>query len=478
MSHSPSYSGSDLCRLQAFEVVELLKRRKVSPAELLAASFDRIKAVEPAINAMPTTCRDRAEAALANLDSADKNHPGYLGGLPIGIKDLTPVAGVRTTLGTVGKANWVPEVSDPLVERLESRGGVVVGKTNTPEMGAGGNTFNAVFGNTRNPWDTRMNPAGSSGGAAASLATGETWLSHGSDHGGSLRTPAAYCGVVGLRPSPGRVASGSDAGFIIEGAQGPMARSVRDCALFLDAMSGFDPRCPISYPAPDQSFQDAVLQADGKVRIAFSPDLNGFSPVEKDMRDHLAQAMARIESNGAVVEEACPDLTSLEATYHTLRGMMWAASVRRAPESQTKHYKKTLAENTAFGQSLTMDDVSDANLNRTTLYHNTRKLLENFDVLACPTVGNMPRPIEVEWVDTIDGQKLSGYMDWLRFAFLSTTTGLPSISVPVGLGVGGMPVGLQLIGPPRGEAKLLAVARAVEAACGGPLGPIDPNVRH
>lgn len=479
MTYVPNFTGPDICRLQAYEVVELLQRGEVSANELITATFARLKQVEPAMNAMPTTCRDRAEASLPALETGPKTHPGWLAGLPVGVKDLTPVKGVRTTFGTRGMANHIPDKSDPLIERLETRGAVIVGKTNTPELGAGGNTFNEVFGRTRNPWDTRLNAAGSSGGAAASLATGEVWLSHGSDHGGSLRTPAAYCGVVGLRPSPGRAGGGSaEAGFFIEGVQGPMARSVRDCALFLDAMAGFEPRSPISYPAPDTPFQQAVIKADSHVRIAFSRDLNGLSPVEREVEDHLRKALLLVEKNGAVVVETCPDLPNLERTYHSLRGLMWATGVKRMPKSVTRHFKQTLRENTEFGRALTIDDLADANLNRSTIYNNMQVFLQDFDVLACPTVGIMPHPVEEEWITEIDGQNLGNYMGWLRFAFLATTTGLPALSVPVGIGPRGMPVGLQLIGPPRGEAKLLAVARAVEMAVGGPLGPIDPNVTH
>ncbi|MGB0505952.1 MAG: amidase, partial [Pikeienuella sp.] len=227
-----SFTGPELCALEAHEVVTLLRNKEIEPKDLLDAAFDRLETVEPAINAMPTLCKDRAYAAAKTLDQTEANHAGWLAGLPIGIKDLTPVAGVRTTFGTKGLSDFVPEENEPLVDQLENRGAIVVGKTNTPEFGAGGNTFNDVFGITRNPWDTTLNAAGSSGGAAASLATGEVWLSHGSDHGGSLRTPAAFCGVVGLRPSPGMFGGGGlQNGFMIEGAQGPMARSVRDCAL-------------------------------------------------------------------------------------------------------------------------------------------------------------------------------------------------------------------------------------------------------
>ncbi|HGG04095.1 MAG TPA: amidase [Aliiroseovarius sp.] len=471
-----AYSGPELCAKSAVDVVALLRARKLSPAELLDAAMDRIKVVEPLVNAIPTLCEDRARDRATSLDEAQRDHPGWLAGLPIGIKDLSAVEGVRTTFGTLGLKDFVPAASDPLVRRLEARGGVVLGKTNTPEMGAGGNTFNDVFGPTFNAWDTSLNAGGSSGGAAVALATGELWLAHGSDHGGSLRTPAAYNGIVGLRPSPGRAGGASaDAAFIIEGVQGPMARSVADCALFLDAMAGFDPAAPISFPAPDRPFQAAVQQATQKVRIAYAPDLNGFSAVDREMEVALSAGLHKLEAHGAVVEETCPDLPGLERTYHTLRGVMWATMARSLPAEVTRHFKATLAENTRFGQSLTMDDIADANLSRSQIFANMVGMFQDFDVLACPVVGCMPHAQSEEWVRDINGIDHPGYMDWLRFSFLSTTTGLPALSVPLGLGPRGLPVGLQLIGPPRGEARLLAVARAVERAVGGPLGPVDPD---
>lgn len=465
--------------MQAHEAVDLLKAGDISPRELLEAAFARIAQTSPDINATVVTCPERAFAAPDDLNTAESGAPGWLAGLPIGIKDLNNVAGVRTTYGNLALKDFVPKDSDPLVLRLESRGAIVTGKTNTPEFGAGGNTFNDVYGATRNPWDTTLNAGGSSGGAAASLAAGEVWLSHGSDHGGSLRTPAAYCGIVGLRPSPGVAGgAGKDIAFHREGVQGPMARSVRDCALFLDAMAGFDPLQPIAFPAPATPYQDAVQRAEPKLRIAFSPDLNGLSPVDAEMDAHLRGALARMEGAGAVVEEIQPELPDLERTYHTLRGQLWASLVRNLPPAARESYKQTLEENTRFGESLTIDDVIAADLGRSALFHKMCDLFTRFDVLACPVVGNMPRPQSEEWVREVGGQPLAGYMDWLRFAFLATTCGLPAISVPVGLGPRGLPVGLQLIGQPRGEAALLAAAQVVETVMGGPLGPIDPNVTH
>lgn len=470
------YTGPELCATSAVEVVTMLRKGDVSPAEVLDASLARLAQVEPAVNAIPVICEARARAAV--LDRSEAGHPGWLAGLPISIKDLTPVEGVLSTFGTKAMADNIPKDSDPLVLRLEARGGVVTGKSNTPEFGAGGNTFNDVFGPTLNAYDTRLNAGGSSGGAAVSLATGEFWLSHGSDHGGSLRTPAAYNGIVGFRPSTGRVSSASEAGFIGEGAQGPMARSVADCALFLDAMCGHEAAAPLSYPAPDVPFQQAVAQADGKISIGFAPDLGGFAPVDADMVRYLRRAMTALAAGGAVVEEACPELPDLERTYHTLRGMMWATAFKNAPATLTDHFKDTLRDNLAFGRDLTMDDIADANLSRMKIYNNLNMFLGVHDVLALPVVGNMPHLQSEEWVREVGGKTLTGYMDWLRFAFLATVTGLPAMSVPIGLSDDGLPVGLQLIGPPRGEAKLLQAARAVEVAMGGPMGPIDPVCRH
>ena len=472
---SSSFSGPELCAYEAHELVMLLRRREITPTELLEAAYTRIASVDPTINAMPTLCRDRAQAQLAVWDGGDPKQPGWLGGIPTGIKDLTPVAGVRTSYGTVGLADFVPEISDPLVERLEQRGGVVIGKTNTPEMGAGANTFNDVFGRTCNPWNCNRNAGGSSGGSAAALATGEIWLGHGSDLAGSLRTPAAYCGVVGLRPSPG-IAGGGPEGleFSCEGVQGPMARSVMDCALFLDAMAGFEPRHPLSYPAPEVSYQEAVRQADERVRIGYAPDLGGFAPVSASVEAHLRKSLIKVAQQGGMVEEACPDLPNLERTYRVLRAMVWAAGPGRAPQAIQQHYKATLTDNIEAGRNLTPDEIYDAGRDRTILFHNMRQFLENFDVLACPVVGLAAGPLEEEYPTEMDGQPLVDYISWLRFSFLAPTISLPAISVPIGCDAAGMPVGIQLIGPPRGEAKLLAVARAVERANGGPLGPIDP----
>jgi amidase len=472
------FTGPELCALTATEVVALLRCGEVAPSEVLEASLARIAQVEPAVNAVVTPCPDRARAALAELpdNAAARDHPDWLAGLPVGVKDLTAVSGVRCTMGSKAFADFVPDVTDPLIARLEARGAVVVGKTNTPEFGAGGNTWNHVFGPTRNPWNTARNCGGSSGGAAVSLATGEVWLSHGSDLAGSLRTPAAYSGVIGLRPSPGRVGGAPDLhGFNTEAVQGPMARNVADTALFLDAMCGFDPIWPLSIDAPQTPYQQAVAQAGPAVRIGFAPDLGGFGFVDPVIRDAMSAAMAAVERAGTRVEETCPDLPGLERTYLTLRAMFWAALPGRAAPEVQAHYKPTLQQNIAHGRDLSADTIYDAQLGRTLLYHNMRRFLARFDVLAFPTMGVPAGPVEQEFPPVIDGKPVTDYVDWLKFSFLSVVTGLPALSMPCGFTPDGMPVGLQLIGPPRGEATLLATARAIEDAFGGPLPPIDPR---
>ncbi len=473
-----NYTGPELCALEAHQVVALLKKGEIKPVELLDAAFERIGQVEDKVNALPTLCEERARAALGDLKTraANSDEPGWLAGLPLTIKDLAAVAGVRSTWGTPALKDFIPKNSDPIVERLEARGGIVIAKSNTPEMGAGGNTFNPVFGMTRNPWDMTKNAGGSSGGAAVSLATGEAWLAHGSDLAGSLRTPAAYCGVVGLRPSPGRACGASaDLAFATEGVQGPMGRSVMDVALLLDTMSGFDPALPISIEAPRQPFQQAVRQADTAIRIAWSKDLDGLAPVEKSMVANLEKALAMVAGAGNIVEEACPLLPALYETYITLRAMSWAAGAGRRPAQVQKGFKPTLRENIQLGRDLSTVQIYDAQRARSKIFTNMHQFLQDFDVLACPVVGLDPGSVEEEYPLVVDGQPVRDYVDWLQFSFLSTTTSLPSLSLPVGFNVDNMPVGLQLIGPPRGEAKLLATARVIEQIVGFKGGPIDPR---
>ena len=268
--------GSEMC----------IRDSDISPLDMISAAEKRIAEVEPAINALPTLCLERARdhaKRLMSVKHKKQNHPQcWLAGLPVAIKDLTDVAGVRTTYGSPIYANYIPKTSHPLVERIEAMGGIVIAKSNTPEFGAGGSTFNEVFGKTRNPWNTSLTPAGSTGGGAAALAAGEVWLAHGSDHGGSLRRPATYCSVVGLRPSPGRVTRGTvNTLFSPLSVQGPMARNVTDLALFLDVMAGFCPLDPLTFDRPTISYSDSLYKQPMPRRIAYAATIGG-SPVDKE----------------------------------------------------------------------------------------------------------------------------------------------------------------------------------------------------
>ncbi len=474
MSDGPGYSGPELCALSAREAIGLLQSGAVSPAELIGAAASRIAQTGPSINAMVTLCEARARKMAASVD-----RESLLSGLPIGIKDLTAVAGVRTTWGTPAFADHIPDASDPLVTRLEDRGGVVLGKTNTPEMGAGANTFNAVFGPTRNPWDTRMNAGGSSGGAAAGLATGEVWLSLGSDRGGSLRTPASFCGIVGLRPSPG-VAGGASPqlAFDTSAVQGPMARNVADCALFLDALSGFDPIWALSCPAPETSYLAQCLSAPDPIRIGFAPDLGGLAPVTAEMTDVLARAMAGLDIPGVTVDEDHPTLRDVDQTSRTLRALVFWAGARKTPDDVTRHFKPALKANIREGLALRTEDVAEAMVAQSQIYAEMQGFLARYDVLACPVTGIAPLPVEIEYPPEIAGVTSRDYLDWLRFAHPATLCGLPALSLPVGFTPSGLPVGLQLIGRPRGEGRLLQIARVLEEALALPATPIDPVHRH
>ncbi|MAD95082.1 MAG: amidase [Rhodobacteraceae bacterium] len=457
----------------------MLRRKVVSPKELLDFSYARMDQVGKAVNATVIQCRERAYAQLDAVKDLDPSEPGWLGGLPIGIKDLNDVSGVKTTMGSWGLRDNIASVSTPLVETIEARGGIITGKTNTPEFGAGGNTFNDVFGYTRNPWDTSKNAGGSSGGAAASLAVGETWLSHGSDLAGSCRTPAAYCGVVGLRPSPGRAGGGpGPAGFLNEGISGPMARDVEDCALFLDNMTGFDPRIPLSLDAPAVSFQDALKQDKKNIRIAFSEDQGGFAPVEREVREILSGAMKIAGKSGITVEEGCPNMPALYDSYIALRGMHYGAVNNFVPDSVKKYFKSTLRDNIDVGIKQTSHDIYLAQRGRTEVYNQMLDFLTDFDVFAIPVVGLEPGPVEQEWPPAVDGVQMPDYVDWLRFSFLATTAALPALAMPAGFTKSGMPIGIQLIGPPRGDALLLQVGLALERALNLPKKPIDPNITH
>ena len=459
---------SELWRKTACEMVNLLASGEVRPTEAVAASAQRIEATDGAVNAMVTVCLDRAMAPATRIEAEghpDQPGPGYLYGLPVSVKDLYQVEGVRCTEGSPIFADHISTESDLMVQNLESNGAIVIGKSNTPEFGAGANTFNEVFGATRNPWDTRMTCGGSSGGAAVNLATGQAWLATGSDLGGSLRIPGAFCSIVGFRPSPGRCPRGTSTSTGLFGdlsVTGPMARNVGDVALMLDAMVGQYARDPISLPIPNEPFLAAAQRATPPKRIGWSATL-GVAPVEPEIAEICARAAQSFADLGTKVEEACSDFTGAQKMFQTLRGADYVASKKMHMTKHRDLLKPEVIWNYEHGLALSTEDVADARTVRGRLYNNMCTFFETYDLLVTPTVMAAPFPVEIRYLDEVAGVKFDNYVDWLMHTFVITPTGCPAVSVPCGFTKAGLPVGLQLVAPPRAEAALLSAAAAFEA---------------
>ena len=462
---------SDLFRLTARAAVDLLKRGEVSPLEMVEAALARIAATEPAIHALPTLAAERARAAAKRVDRAS-----LLAGLPFAVKDLDDVAGVRTTQGSPIYADHVAPRSDIMVERLEAAGGIVLAKSNTPEFGAGANTYNQLFPETTTPWNTRLTAGGSSGGSAAALAVGQVWLATGSDLGGSLRTPASYCGVVGLRPSPGRVAAGpSEFAFDTLPVCGPMARNVGDTALMLDAMVGQHDEDPLSLEVPREPFLSAVGRARLPRRVAYSSDL-GICPVTPAVRQVASAAMARLAAEGVIVEEATPDLRDAQEIFRVLRAVGFAA--RRKPDYDAHRdlLNPEVIWNTELGLSLDSETIGRAERARGRLYHRVLAFMKNYDLLLVPAASLPPFDVKTRWIRSLEGETFDNYVEWIRITYALSLTSLPILCIPCGMTAEGLPIGLQLVGRPRGEAALLQAGAALEELFGlaGQL-PIDPR---
>ena len=472
---------AELIRLSAREAVARLRRGEVSPLELIDAAIARIEAVDPAVNALPTLCFERAREAAKRVmaDKQDRTQdPGWLAGLPVVIKDMSDVAGVRTTYGSRIFKDHVPERSSFEVERLEATGAVVLAKSNTPEFAAGGNTFNEVFGVTRNPWCCARTCGGSSGGSAVALATGMAWLATGSDLGGSLRLPASFCGVVGLRPSPGRVPQGPEiAPFQTLSVAGPLARDVADLALMLDAMAGFDRRDPRSFDAPAISFTSALERPPRLSTVAFSADLGGITPVDAEVATVCAKAAARVRELGVAVDEEAPDLSGALDVFTVLRAELYAAE--RAPllDRHREMLKPEVVWNIEKGLVLNSDEIGRAERERGLLFQRLLAFFDTYDLLLCPTAIMPPFAAEVRYPEALGGHRFATYVDWATSTLAFSITGCPALSLPCGFTGEGLPIGLQLVGPPRSEAALLATAQRFEEAFAlSPRPPINPAV--
>lgn len=469
-----------LVKMTARAARDALRRGEVSPEDLLAAAQARIAQTDGRINALPTLCFDRARARIRDLLPADVAPPGYLHGLPVAIKDLADVAGVRTTYGSTLFAEHRPERSDPVVERLEAMGALVVAKSNTPEFGAGGNTFNDVFGTTANPWDVTRTCGGSSGGAAAALAAGQVWLAHGSDLGGSLRIPASFCGIVGLRPSVGRVPGGRR-GHVWNSlaVEGPMARNTADLALFLDAMCapapGPVPPDPHLRPPPPEPFLAAALRPEPPARAAFSPDL-GIAEVDAEVVAICRQAAGRLAAMGCDVVEGCPDFSRAEACFLALRSQFRCTAFSGLDPAMVARMKPEIGLELERGLAMTQAELAIAMRDRDDLYRSTCDFFAGHDLLLCPAVVAPPFPHRQRYLPYRGRDSADHYIEWLVMTFVVTLTGCPALSLPVGHTRDGLPVGLQMVAPIGGEARLLQAAAALEAALGlADSLPVDPR---
>ena len=466
---------TDLIYMTAQDIVAQLKNDVISPLELLDVLEARIAKVNPAINALPTLCFDRAREQARALMQKPIAERGLLAGLPVPIKDLTDMAGVRSTQGSPIFAHKIATESDILVRHLEGEGGIVYAMSNTPEFGAGAHTFNEVFGVTRNPWNLNLSASGSSGGAAAALASGMAWLAHGSDMGGSLRNPASFCGVVGLRPSPGRVAAtvyGKIDGTL--GLEGPMARNVSDLALLFDAMVGAEAGDPLSLPRED-NYSYAISKGWKPKRVAISRDL-GITPVDPEVAEIVMAAGRKLESAGVIVEEAHPDLSEMMNCFQTLRALGFAVGMRQLLLDHRDLLKPEVIWNIEKGLALSVDEIAKAEAQRGALFHRMGNFLSEYDLLLCPATIVPPFPVEHRYPTHCNGIEFETYVDWLLIVAVATMCACPAISIPCGFTKSKLPVGLQIIGPNRGEAKLLAGAKFVEDVLGlGAITPIDPR---
>ncbi len=473
-----------LTRLPAREVVQLLEVGEVSPLELIDAALARIEQVEPAVNALPTLCPDRAREKAKALPLRPEGGRGWLAGLPVAIKDMMEVEGVRTTYASPIYADNVPDFSHPMIERLEANGGLVLAKSNTPEFAAGGSTFNEVFGKTRNPWNTSLTCGGSSGGSAVALATGEIWLAHGSDHGGSLRKPGSFCSVVGLRPSPGRVTRGTVGNlFSPSSVEGPMARDVPDIALMLDAITGRDNRDPLTIHPPARSFFDTTMAAlargrgglAGK-RIGFTVDYGSSVPVARAVREITEAAAYKFQDMGCIVEEAFPALGTIAEVFQILRAQFFVVNRHKEMAHHRDQLKADIIWNTEKGLAQTPEQLAWAERERGAFYRRVLAFFETYDFLACPVVNVPPFDVDLRYVDTVDGVQIENYIAGSLTTSAISMTACPAISVPVGFDDFGRPIGLQLVGPPQDEAGLLAIAAVFEEMTGlAKLLPIDPR---
>jgi amidase len=460
--------SNELCFATAVELARRIRAREVSVTEVVQAHLAQIERVNPKVNAIVTLTAERALAEAREKDAALARGAatGPLFGLPVVHKDLVPTRGIRTTYGSRIYRDNVPEQDALLVERLRAAGAITMGKTNTPEFGAGSQTFNEVFGRTLNPYDLTKTCGGSSGGAAVSLACGLVPIADGSDTGGSLRNPASFCNVVGLRGSVGRVpAWPTDSPWGTLHVPGAMARTVADLALMLSAMAGPDRRSPVAIAEPGDRFRGDLGRDFKDVRVAWSRDLGGL-PVDRRVTKVLEAQRGTFETLGCRVEDGEPDLTDAGNIFQVQRALNFATRYGPLLVKHRDLMKDTVIWNVEEGLALTARQIGEADVQRARLYHRVREFMERHEFLLIPTVQVPPFDVMQPYVTEINGTKLPTYIDWMRSCSDITVTALPAISVPAGFTDEGLPVGLQIVGRHQDEWGVLQLAHAFERATG------------
>ena len=454
----------DLCYLSAVELASRIRRKELSSRELVAANLARIEQVNPKVNAVVTLVAEQARADAARADEAQARGErlGPLHGLPVLHKDLIDTAGIRTTHGSPFFKDNVPKNDSIIVARTKRAGAITLGKTNTPEFGAGSQTFNTVFGATRNPYNVAKTCGGSSGGAAVSLACGMSPIASGSDTGGSLRNPAAFCNVVGFRTTPGRVPSDGSSWSPLSTA-GPMARSVADVALYLSVLAGANPGNPLTL-ADDPSRFASALDANVKgARVAWWRNLGG-NPVEPEVRRVVDANRAVFESLGCVVEEAEPDFAGVDEAFPTLRHLSYHSSYAALAKQKPEWVKDTIRWEIAEAERQSAADVAHAMERQARMYAESTRFFQRYDYFVLPVTQVVPFDVTTPYPTSIDGTPMATYIDWMRSCWYVTFMANPAISLPAGFSNSGLPVGLQLVGRHRDEWSVLRMAYAFEQA--------------
>lgn len=461
-------SFANICFLTACETAALIRGRQLSAREVLEAHLAQIGRVNPQVNAIVTLAAEQAREQARRADEAQARGDalGPLHGLPFVSKDLIDTAGIRTTYGSPAFADHVPESDAIHIERVRAAGAILLGKTNTPEFGAGSQTFNAVFGATRNPYDPSKTCGGSSGGSAVALACGMAALADGTDHGGSLRNPAAFCNVVGFRVAPGRVPEAAKLNaWSTFSVSGPMARTVRDAALLLSVMAGPDARSPIAINEPGAVFRASLERDFRGVRVAWFRDMGGL-PFEGAVLEAVHKQRRVFEELGCIVEEAEPDWSGVYECYDVLRAWAFAYTYGELVRCQPELVKETVRWEVERGARLTGSDIGAAIKQRTEVWHRMRVFLENYEYFIAPATQVLPFDVNQQYPRAIEGSPMPTYTSWQKSCMLMSCLENPALAVPCGFSAEGLPVGLQIVGRHRGEFSVLQLGHAYERATG------------